>query len=380
MNGSSILACQGRLARWGGRSEGSAAGATSSRRSARRNGDSARLLEARPAGAERGVGPRERRRWGVRRGEAPRSIDDRRTGSLNALRASCRHTPRVPGGRLSRGQSRPASGRGRDGRGVPHGPVAFRLDRTGPAGAGVPCRVASRPGHREPDRRRALHVLRRPGVPFRADDSPCPAGRGGLDRRHRRAACSRWRTGGPSDAERRILRTRSPDVPRGPVRWRRPVDHGVSGPRADHLRAGHRGDCHGLARAGGRRAGRCGRMGDPGDCARKLHGAWHAGRRRGRWRDALCRWRLRGHPSHARPVRGSRSGSWRPGPLDLLDHACAARGWSMAHRSRRHPLGVRCFRAWCGDAARSPVARAPVEDRAGHHIAAASALLCRTRA
>ena len=60
--------------------------------------------------------------------------------------------------------------------------------------------------------RRALHVLRRPGVPFRADDPACAAGRGGLDRRHRRAACSRWRTGRPSDAERRILRTEGSDV------------------------------------------------------------------------------------------------------------------------------------------------------------------------
>ena len=156
--------------------------------------------------------------------------------------------------------------------------------------------------------------------------------------------------GRPAAGQRRLLRARGEDLPCRAVRRRGAVDHRVPGARADHLRARHRRYRDGLARARGRRPGRCRGVGHPGDRPRQLHRKHDAGGGRGRRRrcstPAACSARCgrcsgastRRPRSAARCRRGCSRSCWRrsppaPGsPTSSASTRCSARSSSARRR------------------------------------------------
>ena len=255
MNGSSILACQDRIgaspARPAGRDLGPPRGGR-----LRAAGTSERLLAAsfqRRRNGDGGPAGRE---------TPPVQIDDRpHTGSLNVPSRKLPSYSSCAGHGHGYLAARSAGLRvvaemvagflmGRR--------VAFRLDQHRACRSRCsPARVASRPGHREPDRRRANHMFC-VGLEFRSE----------LMIRHARRAARRSRS--PASPAPRalggalaVLLMRSggffaPEVQTfhcSPVRWRRAVDHGVSGHLARIIyERGHRADTAQWARSRWRQA------------------------------------------------------------------------------------------------------------------------------
>ena len=235
------------------------------------------------------------------------------------------------------------------------GPSLFGWLAPRPPGSNLPRRLAPGPLRRQPDRAGALHVLRRPGVPLRADGQARAAGGGGLDCRHRRAARAGRRPGRHAVAERRLLRPEG--VGRFPcraVRRRGAVDHRFPGAGADHLRAGNRRDRDGFAGARRRRARRCRGVGHPGDRARQLHRERDAGAGRRDRRSGLRLRGVRGRPRRCcdASMRSPRTRAAMPPWMFTIVLALLAAG-AWFTDLRRDPRGVRRLHPRRRDAARA---------------------------